>query len=127
MRLRDYLGSVDGTGVLATADASGKVNLAIYARPHFLNDNEDQLAFIMGDRLSHDNLLTNPQAAYLFIDNDEDYTGKRLFLVKIDEESDQAKIDSLRRRRRSTGQQAGKSWLVHFRIEGIRPLVGTDI
>ena len=47
----DYFENTKGTGVLSTADDNGKVNAAIYARPHFLKDGT--VAFIMRDRLSH--------------------------------------------------------------------------
>lgn len=33
MGLRDYFENAKGTGVLATADADGKVDVAIYSRP----------------------------------------------------------------------------------------------
>jgi hypothetical protein len=33
MGLIDYFEKTQGTGVLATADAQGKVDLALYARP----------------------------------------------------------------------------------------------
>jgi hypothetical protein len=126
--LRDYFQSVSGTGILATADAAGKVNLAVYAIPHFLEDSDQRLAFVMSDRLSHDNITVNPHAAYLFIDNIEDHTGKRLFLTKIGEEDDQARIDSVRRhgrRRTADHEPPPRCWLVHFRVDGVRPLVGT--
>jgi hypothetical protein len=41
MNLKDYFENAKGLGVLATADADGKVNWAVYARPHFL-DSEDE-------------------------------------------------------------------------------------
>ncbi len=130
MGLRDYFQSVSGTGILATADAAGKVNMALYARPYFPEGDDQRLAFIMSDRLSHDNITVNPHAAYLFIDSSEDHTGKRLFLTKTGEETDQAKIDSLRRhgRQRTADQgESPKCWLVHFRVDGVRPLVGTGM
>ncbi len=34
MSLTDYFETVEGTGILATADSEGNVDLAIYARPH---------------------------------------------------------------------------------------------
>ena len=53
MELIEYFKKSEGIGVLATADAQGKVNVAIYSRPHFLDPNDDNtLAFIMADRLS---------------------------------------------------------------------------
>ena len=58
MKLGDYFDKVKGLGVLSTADSSGKVNSAVYARPHVVD--EQTVAFIMADRLSHANLQSNP-------------------------------------------------------------------
>jgi hypothetical protein len=38
MTLREYLSGVAGKGVLATADAEGKVDAAIYSKPHIMED-----------------------------------------------------------------------------------------
>ena len=38
MELRDYFENKNGLGVLATADVEGKVNTAVYARPHIMED-----------------------------------------------------------------------------------------
>jgi hypothetical protein len=64
MKLKKYFNTNKGIGVLSTADSEGKVDAAMYARPHFMDDGT--LAFIMRDRLSHDNLQSNPHATYLF-------------------------------------------------------------
>ena len=126
MELREYFDNHEGTGVLATADSEGKVNVAVYSRPHFLGDDDSQIAFIMNDRLSHDNVVSNPQAAYLFIEHGEGHVGKRLFLTKTGEETDQDKIRSMRRRKKSADEEADKKrFLVHFRVDGVRPLIGT--
>ena len=76
MDLKAYFESTKGHGVLATADASGRVNLAIFARPHVMEDNS--VAFIMPHRLTHSNLQSNPQAAYLFLEAGPGYKGARL-------------------------------------------------
>ena len=127
MTLREYFQNTQGIGVLATADGDGKVNAAIYARPHFLGDEDGEVAFIMNDRLSHDNVDANPHAAYLFIEEAEGYVGKRLFLTKTREETDQEKIRSLRRRNLPSEcdeEETVKRFLVYFRVDGIRPLIG---
>lgn len=62
MELHKYFEEQKGFGVLATTDSSNKVNIAVYARPHFIDENT--VAFIMADRLSHSNLLSNPNATY---------------------------------------------------------------
>ncbi|MFH0958857.1 MAG: pyridoxamine 5'-phosphate oxidase family protein, partial [Pseudomonadota bacterium] len=77
INLSDYFNNTKGYGVLATADSSGKVNAAIYARPHFID--EKTLAFIMRERLTYENLRTNPHSTYLFIESRSGYTGKRLY------------------------------------------------
>ena len=128
MGLQEYFEDLKGIGVLATADADGKVNVAIYSRPHFLGNDDGEIAFIMNDGLSHDNVDSNPHAAYLFIEETGGYVGKRLFLTKTREETDPDKIRSVRRPNLPPECDEGetkKKFLVHFRIDGIRPLIGT--
>jgi len=128
MKLSEYFENAKGTGVLATADADGRVNAAIYSRPYFLDPHdENTIAFIMADRLCHANVQSNPHAAYLFMEESEEYVGKRLTLTKIKEETDQEKIRALRRRaRRGECEEDKLRFLVHFRIDGVRPLVGNE-
>jgi len=38
MKIGDYFGTTKGTGVLATADSKGVVDIAIYASPHVIDD-----------------------------------------------------------------------------------------
>jgi len=64
--LKTYFENTEGIGVLSTADAEGRVDAAVYSRPHSMEDGT--LAFIMRDRLTHRNLQSNPHAAYLFIE-----------------------------------------------------------
>ena len=129
MKLSDYFSNTKGLGVLATANAEGKVNVAIYARPHFLDENDEStVVFIMGDRLSHDNVRANPSAAYLFVENSEDYQGKRLSLTKIKEETDQDKIKAISRRGLPYDSADTKTkYLVYFHIDAVRPLIGAEI
>lgn len=128
MKLSEYFEKAKGVGVLATADAEGKVNVAVYSRPHFLDLNDDNtLAFIMADRLSHANVRANPHAAYSFIEDGEAYCGKRLSLTKIREETHQEKIQALRRRNLPDQCDEGKTrFLVYFHVDGVRPLIGTE-
>ena len=127
MELQEYFKNAKGIGVLATADADGKVNVAIYSRPHFSGCEEGEVAFIMNDRLSHDNVESNPHASYLFMEEGEGYTGKRLFLTMVREETDLQKIQSMRRRKLPPDcdeDRAKRRFLVYFRVDGIRPLIG---
>ena len=124
MTLSEYFESAKGTGVLATANAAGEVDAALYGRPHVIDDRT--IAFIMADRLSHRNLLSNPHATYLFVERGEGYKGKRLYLTKVSEETDPQKIQALRRRPlpAECGVENEARFLVHFRVDHVRPLVG---
>ena len=127
LNLSDYFEKAQGVGVLATTDASGQVNQAIYGRPHFMDDNDDgTCSFIMSNRLSHDNVKHNPSAAYLFIEKGEGYVGKRLSLTVTGEETDPEKIKEIRRRNIPTVSEEENKYLVHFHIEGVRPLIGNE-
>ena len=86
MDIVSYFSNVKGRGVLATADDQGKVAIAIYATPHIMDENT--IAFIMADRLTHHNLKSNPHAAYLFMEDAPGYKGLRLYLTKTREEKD---------------------------------------
>ncbi len=122
MSLANYFENVKGVGILGTADSEGKVDLAIYARPHIVD--EETVAFIMRDRLSHRNVAANPHAAYLFLEDTEGYNGLRMHLTKTAEETDPGKIEALRRRSRSAEDFAAQNaFLVSFKVDEVRPLV----
>jgi hypothetical protein len=125
MNLSDYFENTQGTSILATSNSAGKVDLAIYSRPHFTD--EDTVALIMRPRLTHENLQSNPHAAYMFIEEGPGYKGKRLYLTKLREETDPALIDSFRRKDgKHKARSDEKSFLVYFQIDRIRPLVGDN-
>ena len=124
MKLSEYFEKTEGTGVLATADSKGNVDAAIYARPHFVT--EDDVAFIMTNRLTHRNLESNPRAVYLFIESGEGYEGKRLYMTKKGEEQNPDLIDELRRRSYPSTAQGGdfQEYLVYLHIDKVLPLIG---
>ncbi len=125
MELRTYFEFARGRGILATADSRGRVNTAIFGRPHCMDDGT--IAFIMTDRLTHANLQSNPHAAYMFLEDRPGYAGRRLHLTRIREESDRALIDALRRHRApepNTGPAYTKRYLVYFSIDRVLPLIG---
>ncbi len=125
MTLQEYFENTKGTGILGTADSNGQVDLALYSRPHFLEDDDSIITFIMNDRLSHANLAANEKAAYLFKEEGPGHKGKRLYLTMMGEEKNSDKIDSIRRStRHHTGENKGDKYLVTFRVDRIRPLVG---
>ncbi len=121
MDLKQYFEDTKGIGILATADAEGKVDAAVYARPNIMED--DSLAFIMRDRLTHHNLQSNPYATYLFVEKGPGYRGKRLFLTKEREEQDTELLASLRKRQYIDEKEESK-FLVFFSIDKELPLIG---
>ena len=121
MELKEYFESTKGLGVMATADADGKVDAAIYARPHFMEDGT--IAMIMRDRLTHHNLQSNAHAMFLFIEDGPGYKGKRLFLTKVREEQDTELLYSLRRRQYPNDKEETK-FLVFFKLDKELPLIG---
>jgi len=126
MQLKDYFENASGVGVLSTADSGGKVDAAIYARPHVMADGA--LAFIMRDRLTHQNLQENPYAAYLFIEAERGYKGVRLFLRKDREDQDLELIGQMTRRclTPEADEAKGPKFLVYFKIEKALNLIGSD-
>lgn len=67
-----------GTGVMATADADGVVNTAIYAFPRRIDDRT--VSWGMTARRTYQNLRGNPNASYLYIEPGGGYRGFRLTL-----------------------------------------------
>ena len=125
MTLSQYFEKKKGKGVIATADSKGKVGMAIYARPRFIN--EKTVAFIMADRLMHKNLQSNPSASYLFMEDGPRYAGKRLYLTMVKEEMDSELIDQIRRKDScpvDEGYKRGQRFLVHFKVNKVLPLIG---
>jgi len=124
MRLGEYFDKAKGYGVLATADGTGKVNIAVYARPHIMDD--QTVAFIMAERLTHENLKVNPWAAYLFIEKGEGWTGKRLYLKKVKEEQNDKLISEICRKCDYSHYDVSNRYIVYFNIEKVLPLIGTN-
>ena len=124
MDLKNYFENIKGRGILATANADGKVDAAVFARPHVMD--KETVAFIMPDRLTHHNLQTNNHAAYLFMEDGPGYKGVRVFVSKIREEQDTDLLHSLRRRKYASQKEAEEEarFLVFFRVDKILPLIG---
>ena len=129
MTLSEYFENARGFGVLATTDAAAQVDQAIYAKPLFLDkDDAETCSFIMSNRLTHDNVQHNPSASYLFIEDGGGFVGKRLSLVIVGEEADSEKIKAIRRHTEMDLPVSGDEckYLVHFHVEGVRPLHGNE-
>jgi hypothetical protein len=123
MELQEYFDTTKGYGILATADSQGKVNAAVYARPHFFEDGT--VAFIMHERLTYANVQTNPYATYLFIEHGQGYAGKRLYLTKVREETSDELVAAICRRCDYSMFSSGLTrHVVFFSVDKVLPLVG---
>ena len=120
MELKAYFENTEGYGILATSDSAGKVDAAVYSRPHFMDDGT--IALIMRDRLTHHNLQSNSHACFMFIEKGPGYKGKRLFLSKVREEQDPELLQKLRRRQYIDDTDESK-FLVFFTMDEELPLV----
>lgn len=125
MDFKEYFESTDGMGVMATADKDGKVDVAVYSRPHVMDDGT--LAFVMRERLTHHNLQSNPRAAYMFVEVAPGYRGVRLFITKVRETQDDPLIDQLKRRSLTPEEDEAKGpkFLVVFKVDEMLPLIGS--
>ena len=123
--LRTYFETVRGLGVLSTSHEDGRVNAAVYARPRVLDD--ATVTLIMRNRRSHAFLATNPHASYLFREDPGGpgptaHAGVRLALTRIAEEENPDRQEEVRRRRGH--DKSARRFLVVFRVDEVRPLVG---
>jgi len=126
MDLNQYFKGTKGTGVLATADNQGRVDAAVYARPHVMDP--ETVAFIMPDRLTHHNLQSNNHAAYLFMEEEGGYKGVRLFLTKMREETEGELIQTIRRSKygAACGEEEHCFFLAYFKVDKVLPLIGAE-
>jgi hypothetical protein len=95
----------------------------VYEEPNFIDD--ETVAFIMPDHLSHKDLDSNPHAAYLFVESGSKGKGTRLYLTKIKEEKDRERIRKLLEQKHYTvPEQANMPlFLVYFHIDRTRNLI----
>jgi hypothetical protein len=123
MSLAEYFENIKGLGVLATSDAGGNVDIAIYSRPYIID--EHTIAFSMLEKLSYSNIQSNPKAAYMFVEQGEGYNGKRLHLTMIGEEKNPERIKEIKQQHTRIREPDEKvRHLVYFTVDKIRPLVG---
>lgn len=124
MTLSEYLEGRSGISIISSAGADGLVTSAIYSKPNVSEDGT--IAFVMRERLTYENLKSNPHALYMFIEEGAGYRGIRLFLKKTGEDTDNVLIEKMRRRHLSPEEDKAKGpkFLVHFSVEKILPLIG---
>ena len=124
MNIQEYFKTKQGKGFLATASQDGKVDIAVYSRPHVMDDGS--IAFIMRERLTYANMLENDFATFAFMDDGGGYNGIRLFLKKIGEDANEELIAGMTRRHLSAEEDEAKGpkHIVYFKVDKILTLVG---
>jgi hypothetical protein len=124
MDLEGYFAKAKGIGILGTADAKGKVDVAIYAKPMVVDENT--IALVMRERLSHQNIRHNPNAAYMYIEDETDNSGVRLYLNMEREETNASLVDKIIEEHPEICPEPDEAnkYLVHFKVERVRELIG---
>jgi len=113
-----------GRGIIGTANATGVINLAVFAIPHVIN--EDTLAWGFSEGRSLANLRENPHASYLYLAPSRGYSGWRLAMTFREEATEGELLNKIKDAAASAaGPQAGgaiKS-VVYFKVDEVRPLM----
>jgi len=75
---------------------------------------------------THPELEKQSLCSYMFIEEGYGYKGIRLYLKKIKEDTDNALIDTMKRRHLTPEEDKAKGpkFLIHFRVDRILPLIG---
>ena len=122
MNLRDVL-TPGGRGVIGTSSKTGVVNMAVYAVPHFV-DNET-VAWGMTDGRTWDNVRENPNASYTYFAPGEGYRGARLTLSLSRTEDSGEMLAKIRERTgaSSPGNPQAVKHVAYFKVVETRPLV----
>ena len=113
-----------GRGVIATADAVGTVNTAIYATPHVID--EETLAWGMAEGRTYGNLLANPHASYLYMAPSRGFSGWRLTLEFKEFKEEGELLEKIRENTaKIVSPQAGAAvkHVGYFKVLEVRPLI----
>jgi len=113
-----------GRGVMATADASGAVNTAIYASPRIID--EHTVAWGMTERRTYQNVRENPNASYLYIDPGGGFQGVRLTLRLKELKDSGPLLEEIRENTRTVSSPSAAEavkYVAYFTIVERRPLV----
>ena len=113
-----------GTGVIATADRNGAVNVAIYAAPRLVDD--DTVAWGMTAGRTYDNLRDNRNASYLYRAPGNGVKGVRLTLLLQKIEDAGKTLEEVKARAgAAVGPRAAEAvrYVAYFRVVETRPLM----
>jgi len=114
-------------GALATANANGDVNAAVFGSPRMID--EDTVIMAIGDNRSFKNLQENPKATFIVIEpgeNPASWKGVRLYLEVDTFERYGEVLDSFREKiRKVAGNQSADAIkaAIRFKVVDVRPLI----
>lgn len=83
-----------GLGIMSTSSSDGRVNSAVYAKPHVID--ETTLVWGMADKRTWQNLSRNRHAAFLFKTSGPGFNGVRLALELIRTEEDGELLETIK-------------------------------
>ncbi len=124
MDLNKYFESSKGVGFLTTTDEAERFETPVSARPIIIDS--QTIAFIMRANQPYRNLSLNPKAVYIYLEESDEYEGKRLFITKTGEEKDSDKLLEIYKNAnngREPDKSTGPMFLVYFNIDEIHPLL----
>lgn len=113
-----------GLGVMSTSSSDGKVNSAVYARPHVID--HSTLVWGMTDKRTYQNLTRNRHAAFLFKTNGPGFNGVRLALELIRTEEEGELLEIIRKNTDELvgpGAGAAVNHAAWFRVIEVRSLI----
>ncbi len=113
-----------GRGVIATADAAGVVNQAVFAIPHVVD--EQTLAWGFSEGRSIANLRENPHASYLYLAPSRGYSGWRLSLTMKEESGEGEMLEKIKSRTAQVASPEASSavtLVAYFKVDEVRPLI----
>jgi len=113
-----------GLGVMSTSSSDGKVNSAVYARPHVID--ESKLVWGMTDKRTYQNLTCNRHAVFLFKTEGPGFNGVRLTLEMIKTEEEGELLAAIRKNTDEivcSGAGDAVTHAVWFKVVEVRPLI----
>lgn len=114
-------------GALATSNATGDVNVAVFGSPRMID--EDTVIMAIGDNRSFKYLQENPKASFIVIEPGEaptSWKGIRLYLTVDSFERYGEVLDSFRENiRKVAGDRSADAIqaAIRFKVVDIRPLI----
>ncbi len=113
-----------GLGIMATASKDGRVNTAVYARPHVID--EKTMVWGMTEGRTYRNITENPLASFLFKASGPGFSGVRLALELLKTEESGPILAKIKENADTTVGPGTGAAVIHaawFTVAEVRPLI----